>query len=450
VAYAAPRNPKPSTIVVGGLAFTGIFVGSVIYLTDVASYREWSAPLIALSLVIISMPLLSRIARVEKNPAIFNFLVFALIVKLAASAARHFLAFEVYDVADAIVYNREGTFIAEQFRAGNFDLSNLESLTDTDFVKLVTGVVYTIIGPTTWGGFIFFSWLGFWGAVCMHRAFVISLPGVETKLYDRLLFFLPSLLYWPSSIGKEAWMLFGLGIATLGCAKILAGSYRGGVPIAVIGLWATWVVRPHIAGFIGISLAAAVLFGKRDGAHAKIPGAAKAILAVVVIALAVVLTLKSTEFLQRSGVGESGGLIGTLEDVSDRTGAGDSRFTPPSLLSPLGLPSAVITVLFRPFIFEAHNAQVLVTAAESAIFMIFTLFRIKWIAAALRRARENPYVLFATVYIAASIVGLSSLANFGLLARQRVLLFPLLFILFVVTKEREAAADRRIPAYQKA
>jgi hypothetical protein len=41
-------------------------------------------------------------------------------------------------------------------------------------------------------------------------------------------------------------------------------------------------------------------------------------------------------------------------------------------------------------------------------------------------------MMFAFVYSVGSIIALSSLGNFGLLARQRALLFPLLLVFFVI------------------
>ena len=47
------------------------------------------------------------------------------------------------------------------------------------------------------------------------------MPEGRARTYGWLVFFFPSLLYWPSSIGKEAWICFGLGLASYGVALIL-------------------------------------------------------------------------------------------------------------------------------------------------------------------------------------------------------------------------------------
>ncbi|MGH2806426.1 MAG: hypothetical protein ACRDKT_04030 [Actinomycetota bacterium] len=433
------RYPRSEIVVTVGLAFTALFVAWVTWLTNTASYREWAGPLIAVAVVVVSIPFLARVARIENDPLLFRFLLLALVVKLFVAIVRHFLAFEVYDVADAVVYNREGTLLAEQFRDLNFDVSSLPTLKDTDFIKLLTGIIYTFIGPTTWGGFVFFSWMSFWGSVLIHRAFVIGVPGGKVRTFDKLLFFLPSMLYWPASIGKEGWMLLGLGLATLGVAKILTSRIVPGSLLLIVGLWFSWLVRPHVAGFIGIALAGAVLVKKPSESLRGLAPLAKLVSTVIVFALAVVLATQSTAFLDASGIDTSGGVTGALEDVTTRTETGDSKYDAPSFTSPIFVPVAFVTVLYRPFLFEVHNTQVAATALESLALLIFTVIRFRWLRAALTQIRKKPFVMYAFVYSAGTIVALASLGNFGLLARQRALLFPLFLVFFAIPpKDKDA------------
>jgi hypothetical protein len=445
MSMAADRYPSARSMAVIGIAFTAVFVAFVIWLTNIASYREWIAPLVAAALVLISMPILARRARLDGDPTLFRFLLVALIVKFLVAVIRHILAFEVYDVADAVVYNREGTLLAEQFLNGNFHV-DLPTFTDTDFIKIVTGVVYTFIGPTTWGGFIFFSWMAFWGSYLLYRSYTISIPQGKARSFARVLFFLPSMLYWPASLGKESWMLLALGVTTLGSAKILIGQYGSGLPLTVVGLAATWVVRPHIAGFVAIALAGAVVVRKQREGLRQLGPVVKVGSIAIVLAMAVVLAMQGTKFLEASGVDTQGGIASALEDVSERTSVGESTYSNPSLASPFGLPVAVVTVLYRPFVFEAHNVQARVSALEGVLLLVLSIVRIRWLLAAIKSVRKQPFVMFALVYVAASIVGLSSLSNFGLLARQRVLLYPLFLVLLTIPPLRERTGEVQDPA----
>ena len=55
-------------------------------------------------------------------------------------------------------------------------------------------------------------------------------------------------------------------------------------------------------------------------------------------------------------------------------------------------------------------------------------------------APKNPLLVFAIVFVLLNVIVLSTLGNFGLLSRQRALLFPFLFILIA----GQWAIDRRV------
>ena len=149
---------------------------------------------------------------------------------------RYFVAFGVYGVADAARYMQEGAQFATRFHHLDFAVG---PITGTHFPSILTGLVYSVTWPTRIGAFLVFSWIGFWGLFLFYRAFTIAVPEGRRKTYARLVFFMPSLLFWSSSVGKEAWMLFGLGLAAFGAARLLtSGATRAVVPL-MLGVGAT-------------------------------------------------------------------------------------------------------------------------------------------------------------------------------------------------------------------
>jgi hypothetical protein len=428
----------PSLIAVVGLVLIAGYVSVLLVAIDRTSFDVWGAVLIAPVLVAASIPALRRQAAREADPALFRLLLLALIVKLAGGAVRYYVAFSVYGgQADATRYHNAGVSLAEPFR--HLDFSAFHLVTGTAFMDYVTGAVYAVIGPTKMGGFLFFSWLGFWGLFFFYRAFTIGVPEGRRRSYAHLLFFVPSLLFWPSGIGKEAWMMFGLGLATYGVAKILSlNVWRGLIPLGV-GLWCTGIVRPHIAGLVGVSLAAAVITRKSKTELRELTPILKGGSIVAVAIFAAVLVVRTDRFLQESGIDTSGGVSSTLTDVEGRTGEGGSEFAPSILDSPVRAPVAVVTVLFRPFFFETHNLQSFLAAMEGTALLLLCLLRMRWIWAAVRSLRRRPYVVFCFVYSGLFVVAYSSFANFGLLARQRVQLYPLFLVLLSIPP----ALDRR-------
>jgi hypothetical protein len=88
------------------------------------------------------------------------------------------------------------------------------------------------------------------------------------------------------------------------------------------------------------------------------------------------------------------------------------------------------------------------TALEGTFLLVLSIVRIRWLFAALKSIRRQPYVAFALLYTGMFVVAFSSIANFGLLARERVQLLPLYLVLFTVPRRKKeemtaAASDPR-------
>jgi hypothetical protein len=435
------------------LALMVVYVIGLLLFMENSTYETWGGLLLAPALILVSIPILSRQAAREGDRSLFWLLVAALIVKLGGALIFHFVAYDLYGgVADAATYHEGGLRVAERFRAGNFD-SGLGSLTGVDFMKFLAGVLYTVIGPTKFGGYLFFSWLGFLGLFLFYRAFTIAVPEGRARSYARLVFFLPSLAFWPSSIGKEAWMMLALGVAAFGAARALSGRTWRGLLLAGLGMWMAALVRPHIAGLIGVGLAVAYLFRRPREELRQLAPVAKALSMIVVAVVAVVVVVRAERFLSDAGVETDRGIAGVQNSITSRTSEGGSYFPPSILQSPAQAPLAVLTVMFRPLPHEAHNATSFAASVENSFLLLLTLIRIPWALAALRSIRRQPYIALAIVYTAIFIVAFSSFANFGNLVRQRVQVLPFFVALLCVPpprKKAEPPAAGELPGWRVA
>jgi hypothetical protein len=267
------------------------------------------------------------------------------------------------------------------------------------------------------------------GLFWFYRAFAIAVPEGRRRVYAFLLFFLPSLVFWPSSIGKDAWMLFTMGLATYGIARLLTRWTVGGTLAAAAGLWLASLVRPHVAALIAVAFVVALVTRKSRGELRELAPLVKGVSVAIAVVLAVGLAVKTSHSLH---IQLSGNLATTLTRIQARTSKGGSTFTPALADSPARFPIAVVTVLFRPFIFEAHDTQARIAALESTVLIVLCLVRFRWIMAALMSLRRQPYIVFSLVYVLLFIVAFSSFSNFGLLARERVQLYPLFLVLISI------------------
>jgi hypothetical protein len=190
---------------------------------------------------------------------------------------------------------------------------------------------------------------------------------------------------------------------------------------------------------LGLGLVAGFLLLPLRREHRYLAPVGKILGFAAVAVLALVLVNKTGEFLGRANVVSPGGLVSELEEVAQISNYGGSQFEPTIVRSPLDIPPAIVTVLFRPFVTEANNAQALAAAVESGFLLVFSLLRIRWILAAVRSVRRQAYVAFALVYTGLFVIAFASFPNFGLLARERVQLLPLYFVLLSIPLPRPKA-----------
>ena len=425
-----------------GLIVVAIYLWFLFHLMNTSTWDTWGAMLIGPVLFVAVLPALARQARREADQRVFWFLVVALAVKFGFSIARWYHAFYIVDGADARGYDMLGTQIALRFLHGNFH-TGLHDLYDSNYIRFFTGLVYTVIRPSVVSGFLIYAWLAFWGTFFFYRAFVLAVPNGNRWSYARWLFFMPSILFWPSSIGKESWMMFGLGIAAFGAAKMISERLMPGFLISALGIGLAALVRAPIAVVFGAGLVVAGILRRPNRERLRELGAITrfATFALFTVVL-IVLGATMKDYLTRSGV--TGTSTNALVNYSlDATSSGGSEFHPTLITSPTSAALATVTVLYRPFIFETpHSVEGVVSTLEATILLGFSVLRFRSFLAAFRNVRRVPYVALVIVYIAGSIFALSPVANFGIIVRQRTLIYPMFLVLLCFSAARRGSARR--------
>jgi hypothetical protein len=434
----------PAAVVTAGLAGTAALVAGVLVLVHYKTYDTWGALLVAPVLVLVTLPVLARQAAREEDRRLLWVLSAALVLKLCGAVARNYADAVFYQgSADSIGYHLHGVELAAHFWSGNLN-TGLDG-SSIQFMYFVTGVIYSVIGPTKLGGDVVFSWLGFLGLFCFYRAFTLAVPDGRWRGYARLVFFLPSLLFWPSGIGKDAWMMLVIGITAFGAARVVTGRTARGAAIAVAGLWLAALVRPHVAGIMALALATAALLAKPSAGWRQLALVAKLATLAIVAAIAVVVVTQAERFLEDSGVDLQGGRAAALNQVSSAAKYGQSSYTPPDWGTPDGALMAATTVLFRPFPTEARNPQAVVAALESSFLLLLTLVRWRSLVAAIRGLRRRPYLVLALVYTLLFVVAFAAVGNFGILVRQRSQVLPLYLVLLCCQPRASRSRTDRAP-----
>jgi hypothetical protein len=434
-------NHAPVTAVVV-MAATLLALG---YGMNHTAYNVWGGFWVAPVLLILSVPVAARAARREGDRIGRIVLVAAAVKVSAAPLLRYWMAYSLYGgSSDSAGYHAAGVVLAPLFRHGVYQ--NLGKVSGTRFIEILTGQVYALTGPTLLGGFMVFSWFSFLGCYLFYRAFRTAYPDGDGRRYALLVFFFPTMLFWPAAIGKEAFMILILGAGALGAAQLLTGGFRGLAWLG-LGLWGAAVVRPHMALIAGTGLAVAaplaVLRGGVSGETRRRGRLGGAVLVVVLLVAGPALIGVAQKFFNLQSLNAE-----TAQEVLDQTtlqsGKSGSTFTTFSPNNPVGFVLAGATVLFRPFPFEVRNAQAILTSLEGLALLGLCFLSRRRLARLPRELTRRPYLAFAVVYTLAFIYAFSSISNFGILARERSQLLPGLFVILCVPLgERGEAEESR-------
>jgi len=430
-----PKVERPFTTlaVVVGFLIAGLFLWAWLIDGKAVGVSLVEVPL----LLLLTTPLFLRAARDEPRFDLAGILALGLVLRFAASYYRFLHA------ADAFVYHENGIKLAADYRHFNFGVDPGSPVPGTGGMRIVAGVVEVFTNGNMFGTFLVFTWLGFIGCYLFYRAFVTALPDCDAKRYALLVMLWPTMLYWPSSIGKDCWLIFGLGVASLGAARILRRR-NGGYPLLVLGTVLGSVVRPHVALLLAVAFAVALLVGRRADRPGSLTPAAIGKVAglVVVLALGGYLATRTADLLNAQDINTD--VTSALATNANRTGQGGSNFSASNPQNPLGYAQAAVTVLFRPFPFEAHGMESLLTSLEALGLLALAIAGWRRLLSIPKRVRPEPYVALAIAFVLMFIFAFGTIANFGILARERSQMMPYVFVLLSLTAVA-ATAKRETP-----
>jgi hypothetical protein len=366
----------------------------------------------------------SRLPRMMKNV-----LYFALVLRIVGSYGRYYMVTDMYDfTGDSFMYFEHGLAYASMLWSGDFATAlewTAEKWWGTPFVQFFTGLVLAGIGPTFFGAFLVFSLLAFAGLVGFTRAFQRAYPTVPAWKYARWALLFPSLWFWPSAIGKEAVVILGLGLAVAG---FVGKNDRINWPLLLLGLGFVFAIRVQVAAVLIFALVFAywLSFAGRWTPARVAQGVG--ILVIGVAGMQVALGEMGMDSFDGEGVQQY------LTENAGRGGGGPQRGTLSAIegaqVGLSGIPDALANILLRPFPWEARNPQLMITALEILAFWAIVYYRRSNVLAAIRHWRKERLLRLAVPFILVYAISLGMLlANMGLIARQRILIFPFLFFL---------------------
>ncbi len=326
---------------------------------------------------------------------------------------------------DAPVYFREGDRLTDSFRSLNFVVDTGRAIPGTGSVRYLAGLLNVLTGSTYVATYLLFVLLAFVGQVFFVAGFRPALDDRQFRILTILVMASPTLAFWPSSIGKEAVVLFGTGLAIFGASR-LATRRAAGLGVMIAGVAAVGMVRPHVA----LVLLAAVLvglFSRRSDERSRV--VAHVAVVVVLVGGSMWASTASAQLFGLEGLDGFSDVSAALDFAQQRTSQDRAAFVAPRVDTPADYPWAVVTVLFRPFPWEAPNALALVSAVESTLLAGLVVAAIP---GTLRRRQlivRSGQLLSAIAFIAVFAYVFSAIGNFGILSRQRAQVVPFVLVL---------------------
>ena len=413
-----PARLAVPVVLVLSLVLVGAIIGTV-------SYEYQAAIVLLLAIVVGATYLIPR--AVAKEPSVTTMLLgLALAAKLLGALTRYFMLLVIFEGGDALSFHQAGE--ANYLLVRSLDFTFLDApLFGTAFMEDATAFLYAVTGPSMLGAFLVCSTLAFYGTWLFYRAHRLAFPDGDGRLYFLLLFFLPTMAFWPSSLGKDALVVFGLGVATWGLAKLLHQVSLASFLQMGLGILLTFGVRPAVAVMFLAGAGVAFLL------H---PGMMRTPLSRPIAALflgpvmVVMLFFAASQALFYENIDASLDTV-VEEYVATRErllGEGGAVIEGPAPTTPGGVGQAVLTVLFRPFPWELATPLAAVAGLESLVLLGIVLVRLKPGWRAIRTRWRGGLVICALIVAVSLVVPLTAAANFGLLVRQRAQLLPFLFM----------------------
>ncbi len=284
------------------------------------------------------------------------------------------------------------------------------------------------------GTAICFAVLSFVGMWMFFLTFYRRYPSLHGKI-ALATFFIPSVFFWGSGLLKDTLMIGCLGIATFEIDRLFFRR-KISIPhltILFVSIWCIFSVKKFLLqAFIPSALLWIYL-----GNLKLIPSL---LVRVMVFPIMVALSIVSIYYtVVKVGEGDRKYAVEniaktaqiTAYDIRYHTGKdAGSGYTLGVLDGTFGsllslAPQAINVSLFRPYLWEVTNPFMLLSAIESLVFFVLTIFLFLKYGFSLLRSISNPDVSFSIVFslIFAFAVGVSSF-NFGTLARYKIPLMP--------------------------
>jgi hypothetical protein len=299
------------------------------------------------------------------------------------------------------------------------------------------------------------SLIGIWK---LYEVFIDQFPGLSRE-FAITFFFVPSVFFWGSGILKDTYTLASIGF-------FISGMYHFQIRkerkirhlLAIVGASIVFIyIKPYFLFALFPGTLLWILFYKIQNLKNQVVRALAIpmLLLVMVSAVLAVFQYLGTYLGEYSLEHVLHKAVKTQQDLI-RSAYGTNSYDigkfDPTIPGVIGkAPAALNLALFRPYIWDARNAVMLISAIENMFmlgFSLYILFRVRF-SVLLNSLQSHPLLVFSFLFAIffAFSVGLTT-ANYGALSRLRIPCLPFymasLFILYHLNKQSFMRRSKRI------
>jgi hypothetical protein len=297
--------------------------------------------------------------------------------------------------------------------------------TSTNLICNICGIISVALGDATPAVCVLFAFAALWGGYFFYRAFCIAFPEGNRGLYGLLIILLPSMIYWSSTIGKDALEQLFIGISTYGFAKLVKQISASAIVIVIIGLVGAAALRPHVGALLATGMLVPYTFGKSRSSW--MTTSAKILLVPLLAAGTFYMVMQAQLFVGVEST-DFRGNVNRLQLETKYTNIGGSTFNEGESLQRRIIQGPFL--VFRPFPWEVHNAMSAFAGLEGLGLLFFAWQKRRNVLALVHHWRE-PFVFFILLFtFEFSLIFSAATSNFGILVRQRIMMVPIFLMLF--------------------
>ncbi len=349
---------------------------------------------------------------------------------------------------DLLAYQKHGATYASLLRS---DFSRHA----WDFFLYVTGQIPrtyipfqgtstgAMIGLSTWLHILFFGSLygkcmfitimGFFSKFMIYKGFAMFF---NRKLSFYILIscmLLPSTVFWTSGMLKEPMAMIGMGPLVYGTSLFIYGRKRlTSLVCIVVGGFIVSIFKAYILFPWVIAMAVCFYWHRQARSGKALKLVQTPLYMVIMLAISVGGVVLLGELFPRYSISSLSTEIGNLQVIGQRTSGGSNYMVSSapardSSTQLLMLPLGLFFSLFRPFIFEARNAALLLNALETTFFLFLwgRLLFVQGIRRTIRLILGTPGLMGGVLFVIlfGAVVGIAT-TNIGTLSRYRIPMMP--------------------------